>query len=116
MLTARKQECSARLRCTRLTIKRFSCLRISVTVSLRLSGAQKFTSLSHTNILLSKQICYSTKTGIIFPESPCLTEVLVNNVFAYTALGSNYPEYLSVNANEDSTVEITVRSPKKTDG
>jgi len=39
-----------------------------------------------------------------------------NNIHAYTATGGNYPEYLSVNVNEDNTVEITVRSPKKADG
>jgi hypothetical protein len=38
-----------------------------------------------------------------------------SNVYAYTALG-DYPEYISVNVNEDSTVEITVRSPRKADG
>lgn len=39
-----------------------------------------------------------------------------NNVYAHTAPGGSYPEYLSVNVNEDSTVEITVRSPRKEDG
>jgi len=33
-----------------------------------------------------------------------------NNIHAYTAPGSSYPEYLSVNENEDGTVEITIRS------
>lgn len=35
-----------------------------------------------------------------------------SNIYAYTAPGSSYPEYLSVNVNEDSTVEITVRSKR----
>jgi hypothetical protein len=34
------------------------------------------------------------------------------SVFAYTAPGSEYPEYLSVNLNEGA-VEITVRGPKQ---
>lgn len=39
------------------------------------------------------------------------------NLFAYTALGVNYPEYISVNRRKsDGMIEITVRSPKKSDG
>lgn len=37
------------------------------------------------------------------------------NIFAYTAPGADYPEYVSVNRRETG-VEITVRSPKKYGG
>lgn len=33
-----------------------------------------------------------------------------NNIFAFTALGSGYPEYLSINEN-GGLVQITVRCP-----
>jgi len=46
-----------------------------------------------------------------------LRRVMSNNIYAYTtSTDGSYPEYLSVNANEDGTVEITVRSPRKADG
>lgn len=32
------------------------------------------------------------------------------NVFAYTAPGGNYPEYISVNVNRDGSVDVIVRS------
>jgi len=38
------------------------------------------------------------------------------NIFAYTSPESSYPEFVSINKEEDGTVMITVRSPKKTDG
>jgi hypothetical protein len=39
------------------------------------------------------------------------------NMFAYTAPGADYPEYISVNRRQgDGMIEITVRSPKKADG
>jgi hypothetical protein len=34
-----------------------------------------------------------------------------NNIFAYTALGSNYPEYISVNTDDGQNVMVTVRGP-----
>lgn len=37
------------------------------------------------------------------------------NVYAYTAPGSNYPEYISINRTSDG-MEITVRSHAKQDG
>ena len=36
-----------------------------------------------------------------------------NNIFAYTALGSNYPEYISVNTDEGQDIMLTVRGPAK---
>ncbi len=39
------------------------------------------------------------------------------NVFAYTAPGSDYPEYISVNETNDTNLfTITVRSPRNDDG
>ena len=39
------------------------------------------------------------------------------NVFAFTAPGTNYPEYISVNETEDpDKFTIDVRSPRKEDG
>lgn len=38
------------------------------------------------------------------------------NLAAYTAPGSDYPEFLSINKNEDSSVSITVRSHAKPGG
>lgn len=35
------------------------------------------------------------------------------NIFAYTAPGANYPEFLSINLVEGGSVELTVRSPAK---
>ena len=39
------------------------------------------------------------------------------NLFAYTAPGASYPEYISVNRRKsDGMIEITVRSAAKADG
>lgn len=38
------------------------------------------------------------------------------NVFAYTAPGASYPEYVSVNQSGHDGYSITVRSPRKEDG
>jgi hypothetical protein len=38
------------------------------------------------------------------------------NLFAYTATGINYPEYVSVNREDNGTVSITVRNKAKEDG
>lgn len=39
------------------------------------------------------------------------------NIFTYTAPGSDYPEYISVNETDDpDKFTITVRSPRKADG
>jgi hypothetical protein len=35
------------------------------------------------------------------------------NIFAYTAPGGSYPDYLSINRQDDGRVTITVRSPAK---
>lgn len=40
----------------------------------------------------------------------------MNNVFAYTAPGSSYPEYLSLNVDEHFNLVITVRGEAKGDG
>jgi hypothetical protein len=37
------------------------------------------------------------------------------NLFAYTAPGVNYPEYISINF-EDGHLSVTVRNPAKEDG
>ncbi len=38
------------------------------------------------------------------------------NIFAYTALESNYPEFISINVDETGAFEIVVRSSAKEDG
>jgi hypothetical protein len=40
----------------------------------------------------------------------------MSNIFAYTAPGSNYPEFISVNSAENGLVEIIVRHKVKEDG
>jgi len=42
-----------------------------------------------------------------------------SNIFAYTAPGGNYPEYVSINVDNDkdgNQVTLTVRSQAKSDG
>ena len=34
-----------------------------------------------------------------------------SNIFAYTAPGCNYPEYISVNTDDEKNVMFTVRGP-----
>jgi hypothetical protein len=36
----------------------------------------------------------------------------MRNVFAYTAEGALYPEYISVDRREDGNITVTVRGPK----
>jgi hypothetical protein len=36
-----------------------------------------------------------------------------SNIFAYTAPGGNYPEYISVNTDDEKNVMFTVRGPAK---
>lgn len=38
------------------------------------------------------------------------------NLFAYTVPGSNYPEYISINKEDDGLVSVTVRSAVKLEG
>jgi hypothetical protein len=38
------------------------------------------------------------------------------NIFAYTAPGCNYPEYISVNEDDEKNVTITVREARQSDG
>ena len=38
------------------------------------------------------------------------------NIFAHTAPGTNYPEFVSINLEEDGTISVTVRNPAKPDG
>lgn len=38
------------------------------------------------------------------------------NIYAFTALTANYPEFISFNLNENQQVELTVRGPRKEDG
>lgn len=40
---------------------------------------------------------------------------MYTNIFAYTAPGSNYPEFLSINKQDDGTITIDVRSPPSFD-
>jgi hypothetical protein len=38
------------------------------------------------------------------------------NLFAYTAPGADYPEYISINREDDGRITITVRGPKRKPG
>lgn len=38
------------------------------------------------------------------------------NIFAYTAPGTDFPEFVSVNATDDKGVDIILRSPKAIGG
>lgn len=40
----------------------------------------------------------------------------MKNIFAYTAPGSNYPETLSINEQDDGSVTIDVRAPASAHG
>lgn len=40
----------------------------------------------------------------------------MNNVFAYTAPGCNYPEYISLNVDEQGNLTVTVRPEPAGDG
>lgn len=39
----------------------------------------------------------------------------MKNIYAYTALGFVFPEYVSVNTHHKTTLEISVRSPPRVD-
>jgi hypothetical protein len=38
------------------------------------------------------------------------------NLAAYTAPGCKYPEFISINKEENGNISVTVRSPRKDDG
>lgn len=40
---------------------------------------------------------------------------IARNVFAHTAPGSHYPEFVSVNEHVDGTISVIVRSPREGD-
>lgn len=40
---------------------------------------------------------------------------MLTNLAAYTAPGCNYPEFISINKEENGNISVTVRSPRKDD-